>query len=530
MTNEPDRAKRLGELAVEMLPLRSGFIAAGGGRLPPGLPTSPFRSARGFVPAIPGGITTGPSGPSPPNPPSPPATPEDFVGEPLSGGNSFAWSASPGASTYRLERGPDGVTWPTTFGGIAGLSYLDASLAAGEVAYYRLIAVNTGGESAPTLSAILPQVFVQDFMYDADGTEIVDHNPDLAFQCGPWVAPAGTLEINGSRLSVTAGTPGFCQLVPATPDGTFSLRFRAQSLVPNSFLAVVFRYVDATHFLLGAVRPSDGTVALYKNDGGYALVLAGTSYTADTNEHELRVDAAGNSITMLLDGQVSLTTTLALFGGGTGAGIWGFADSPPPLFWDFEVRRTPARLLIVEGDSIARGVSVGVSNLRQAPWADSVRRLLYYPYDTWNFGVDGRTPAQMFAAGNWSTYGPLLTSADAVCCFVGTNGGWNIAGIDAISDWATAVAGFLPAARILIGTGLPDNRTPDADRLTFNTALRALCAADGYTLVDWGSDAVMGQGGQESNPTYYADNLHPTPVGYLRGSSLWWGPAIRALS
>jgi fibronectin type 3 domain-containing protein len=70
----------------------------------------------------------------------------------------LSWTASAGASGYRVERSPDGSTGWTAVGTPTGTSFADINLAAATTYYYRVFASNAGGDSAPStvVSATTP--------------------------------------------------------------------------------------------------------------------------------------------------------------------------------------------------------------------------------------------------------------------------------------------------------------------------------------------------------------------------------------
>jgi hypothetical protein len=68
----------------------------------------------------------------------------------LSGLNQivFSWRASQGASSYIVERSPDGITWSTIATGVTSTSFVDSGLHYSTIYDYRTLAVSSGGISA----------------------------------------------------------------------------------------------------------------------------------------------------------------------------------------------------------------------------------------------------------------------------------------------------------------------------------------------------------------------------------------------
>ncbi len=63
---------------------------------------------------------------------------------------SLTWNASSGAASYKVQRSPDGVTGWTQIATPGGTSYTDSGLAPATTYYYRVLATNTLGDSAPS--------------------------------------------------------------------------------------------------------------------------------------------------------------------------------------------------------------------------------------------------------------------------------------------------------------------------------------------------------------------------------------------
>ncbi len=63
---------------------------------------------------------------------------------------SLSWTASSGASTYRVQRSPDGSTGWTQVGTSSSTMFTDTGLSATTTYFYRVIASNSAGDSAPS--------------------------------------------------------------------------------------------------------------------------------------------------------------------------------------------------------------------------------------------------------------------------------------------------------------------------------------------------------------------------------------------
>ena len=89
---------------------------------------------------------------------------------------------------------------------------------------------------------------------------------------------------------------------------------------------------------------------------------------------------------------------------------------------------------------------------------------------------------------------------------------------------------------VIVGTVTPRSITGtratfEADRQTVNSRIRANAVAEGWAVAvaDVGSDALMGQAGQETNTNYFADLIHPTTAGYYRLADNYFIPTLNAV-
>jgi fibronectin type 3 domain-containing protein len=86
--------------------------------------------------------------------PLPPAAPASLTATPASASQiNLSWAASSGATGYKIQRSTDGVTFSplATVGSVT--AYSNTGLSAGTLYYYRVLASNAAGDSAPSAAA-----------------------------------------------------------------------------------------------------------------------------------------------------------------------------------------------------------------------------------------------------------------------------------------------------------------------------------------------------------------------------------------
>ena len=69
----------------------------------------------------------------------------------------------------------------------------------------------------------------------------------------------------------------------------------------------------------------------------------------------------------------------------------------------------------------------------------------------------------------------------------------------------------------------------EANRSTFNSYVIGGASSGGYTVLNWGADALLGCSGCASNTTYFADGLHPTERGHWIMAENYLAGALNSL-
>jgi hypothetical protein len=84
-------------------------------------------------------------------PQGPPAAPTLLSAVPRKGQVKLTWTAAMGATSYKVQRSDNGgTTYAQIKSGVTSLTYTDSKLAAGKTYYYRVLAVNSAGDSPPS--------------------------------------------------------------------------------------------------------------------------------------------------------------------------------------------------------------------------------------------------------------------------------------------------------------------------------------------------------------------------------------------
>jgi lysophospholipase L1-like esterase len=171
-------------------------------------------------------------------------------------------------------------------------------------------------------------------------------------------------------------------------------------------------------------------------------------------------------------------------------------------------------LLIFAGDSITREF---LATAAEQGYPQATLGLMSGTYNYVNIGVGGYGSSQMNAA--LASYLPPLlathTGTSVLIYMIGTNEDWSGTLANNAAEYTAAKA--LGVTYVVGVQGLP-RFSADGPRAAYNSALAAGIGTYADAVALWASDPNMGQAGQYSNATYYADGLHPTSVGHALGA------------
>jgi lysophospholipase L1-like esterase len=178
---------------------------------------------------------------------------------------------------------------------------------------------------------------------------------------------------------------------------------------------------------------------------------------------------------------------------------------------------TSGRLLIAVGDSITRGFNVTTGG-----FVSKLVGQLTQTYTINNLGIGGFGAQSLIdnAAPIDTRFAEIAGQPHCLVVMIGTNAGFSAGEYTLLLNYCTTRKAANAGIKIVVITGTP--RSPgasEAARQTFNTSIRNQTTPPWDAIADWGNDANMGQAGQYSNTTYYADGLHPTDAGHDVGMS-----------
>ncbi|MFY9615690.1 MAG: N,N-dimethylformamidase beta subunit family domain-containing protein [Candidatus Dormiibacterota bacterium] len=138
---------------------------------------------------------------SAPVPPAIPQAPTGLTATPVSSSQiNLGWTASSGATSYKIQRSPDGSTGWTQIGTSSSTAYSDTGLSAATAYSYRVLASNSSGDSGPSNVA------------SATTSQAVPAAPT-----GLTAAPGSSTQIN---LGWTASSGASSYKIQRSADGT----------------------------------------------------------------------------------------------------------------------------------------------------------------------------------------------------------------------------------------------------------------------------------------------------------------------
>src|SRR5258706_14713764 len=86
--------------------------------------------------------------------PPPPTPPTGLIASALDATDmNLSWTASTGATGYKIQRSPDGSTGWTQVGASSTTSFADSGLSPSTKYFYRVVASSSAGDSAPSSTA-----------------------------------------------------------------------------------------------------------------------------------------------------------------------------------------------------------------------------------------------------------------------------------------------------------------------------------------------------------------------------------------
>jgi len=269
-----------------------------------------------------------------------------------------------------------------------------------------------------------------------------------------------------------------------------------------------------------------GSVFLPTNLSLYGFAGGAGSFTLITNETSDSVAASSVSTTTGLNIISSLNNVFSMWGGisevvaydhqlnGTEIALMQtYAQSVGVVF-------NPLNIISFDGDSITAGLD---SPLNRG-W---VRQLSLPGKTSYQFSMGRASVTLATLLSERPTFiDPFIIGGkrNVLVIFAGTND--ITSGSTAAATYANLVS-YCQGARsagwnkICVVTMLPrtDLAVP-ASRTTYNTLIRNNALTDWDALGDWGGNATMGQDGDDTNPTYYSDGIHPTTVGHGIGAGI----------
>ena len=184
--------------------------------------------------------------------------------------------------------------------------------------------------------------------------------------------------------------------------------------------------------------------------------------------------------------------------------------------------------IVFDGDSITQAISPGFSTLV----ADVETLLAVAPaapaHRTTNVALSGVTIATLTTNAPFQIARAPYARQNIVLMLGGHN---TLKNTGSAATTLAEVAAYVVQARalgfhVLVGTLLPGSDLNESERTILNTSIRSTYGVD---VIDFASDSLMGQAGQNANATYYnPDRIHPIAAGWARMAT-YVDAALRAV-
>jgi glucose/arabinose dehydrogenase len=219
---------------------------------------------------------------------------------------NLSWTASAGASAYQIQRSPDGTSGWTQTGTASTAVFSDAGLTASTTYYYRVIASNAVGASAPSAVASATTKLVTSLApqgswvgtYGADGYALLGWNgsTDLAA-----LGTASLVIDQGTRFQWRTSSTAVRDL--QSPDGTSR---RATAVYDTTQLRLHLNFATAytgtLHLYALDASTVDRREVITVNDGsGPRGATLGSAFDQGVWVHAPIAVAAGGSVTITID-------------------------------------------------------------------------------------------------------------------------------------------------------------------------------------------------------------------------------------
>lgn len=156
------------------------------------------------------------------------------------------------------------------------------------------------------------KVLVLDYFTDANGTTPPNHVPNIRPAGVVYEDAVAGATIEGNRLSDNSG-----DRIVVINSGRANVIVRSRLTVQGgNFFGFVFRYQDATHYLIGGCDIGLNKVAIWQNNAGWTEIggnANGSRVFNDGDIVDLEVRTQGSSIQVFINGLLGASTTSALF-------------------------------------------------------------------------------------------------------------------------------------------------------------------------------------------------------------------------